>query len=197
MKTFTLTLTGTRPLLMHNSRLVDPLDPHTKELAKLTKTAKSTKSDADIAAVSHSEFVGGIYFDDDLGPVLPSINLEAAIKKASFAVSKISKDKVTASLKFNEDVTPLAYSGPRNIAELWGDGHTPFVHRASVKVGQNRVMRTRPKFDKWAAEFTGMFDETVLDPEQFQLIMEYVGPMIGVGDWRPRFGTFTHELEVH
>ena len=54
-----LKITGTRRLIMHAGRLADPLDPITKNLAKLTAKRAKTEADAgDRARASGSAACG-------------------------------------------------------------------------------------------------------------------------------------------
>jgi hypothetical protein len=54
------------PLLMHNERLADPIDPYTRWLAELTK--KRTKTERDHEEIGRREFMGGGYWANDDGP---------------------------------------------------------------------------------------------------------------------------------
>lgn len=192
MRNFTLTLVGTAPMLVHNARLADPLDKWAKELKKVS--GKRTKTEDDHLEMSRIEFMGGLYYDNDLGPVVPAMNIEAALVGGAKKI-KLGK-AVTQGLRITDQVTPIAYQGPRELDALWGNGESDHVHRASVKVGMARVMRTRPMFNNWALEASGIFDESIFDEDVINEICTYAGTLIGLGDWRPRFGTFTHELKV-
>jgi hypothetical protein len=189
MTEFTLDITGTAPLLMHSARLSDPLDPATRAMAKVS--GKRKKTDDDHAELARLEHVGSLYLDADLGPYVPGANIEACLFRAA------SKYKLMSALKtallVPEEVNPLAYRGPRDPAGLWAD--KAFVHRASVKVGTSRVIRTRPVFHAWALTASGSLDTEVVDPDAFAQIVETAGRLIGLGDWRPRYGRFEAELK--
>ncbi|MFT4126260.1 MAG: hypothetical protein QM662_08530 [Gordonia sp. (in: high G+C Gram-positive bacteria)] len=190
MKKFQITITGNTPLLMHNSRLSDPLDPASKALKKIS--SKRTKTDDDHIALGEAEFMGSLYLDPHVGPFIPDLNIAAAL----LAGAKLNKlgVKVTRGLLITTPVNPLAYDGPRDPAEMWRSGR--FAHRASVGVGQSRVMRTRPVFHDWACEAEGLLDESQLDISQIIQIAQNAGDFIGIGDWRPRFGRFTAKVEA-
>lgn len=192
MKSFTLTMMGTAPMLVHNAQLSDPLNKWAKEMKKVS--AKRTKTEDDHLEMSRLEFYGGMYYDADLGPVIPAMNIEATLVNGAKKI-KLGK-AVTQGLRITDQVTPIIYKGPRDMAGLWGNGESEFVNRASVKVGMARVMRTRPMFTNWALEVSGVYDESIFDEDVINEICQYSGTLIGIGDWRPRFGTFTHELEV-
>ena len=51
-------------------------------------------------------------------------------------------------------------------------------------------MRTRPRFDDWAAEVKVHYQPELLNPAGIDRFMETAGSTIGIGDWRPRFGRF-------
>lgn len=186
---FTLNITGTAPLLMHNARLADSLDPATKALKRVS--SKRTKTDDDHALVAEAEFRGGLYIDPDIGPYLPGENIAAALVEGA-KLNKLGV-KVKRGVLITTDVNPLGYTGPRTADELWAD--EKFRHRASVKVGTSRVVRTRPVFTGWAVSVDGMLDESQLDLTELQQIAENAGSFIGLGDWRPRFGRFIAKVE--
>lgn len=187
MAKFELTLQGTAPLLMHSSRLSDPLDPAAKAMKKVS--GKRTKTDDDHEEMGRLEHAGSLYLNDQ-GPFVPGENiwrmLQDAAKKHKMGV------KVKEGLLITDDA-PLLYEGPRTADGLWSDKN--FVHRASVKVGQARVMRTRPQFQNWAVVVTGDYDPAILDFEEIQTIVETAGLRIGLGDWRPKFGRFHGVVE--
>jgi len=183
-----ITLTGTAPLLMHNSRLADPINPASKALKAVT--GKRMKTDEDHEKIGYLEFLGGLYLDDQVGPYIPGDNIRRALLDAA----KLTKmgTRITRGLINVSDVNPLGgYDGPRTGEELWAKG---FHHRASVKNGTNRVVRTRPWFPTWAVQADLVLDPSVLEVADIKLIAENSGQYIGLGDWRPRFGRFNAEV---
>lgn len=185
---FTITLTGTAPLLMHNSRLSNPLDPATKALKKVT--GKRNKTDDDHEQVARLEFAGGLYLDPDVGPFIPGENIARALVDGA----KLTKMgvKVTRGVFISTDVNPLSYNGPRTDDGLWEAGYR---HMASVKVGTSRLMRCRPWFPEWRVQADGILDPSVLELDDLATIADNAGSLIGLGDWRPRFGRFTATVE--
>lgn len=186
---FQITLTGTSELLMHNSRLSNPLDPAAKAMKKVH--GKQKKTDDDYEELARLEHAGGLYLDPDVGPYIPSDNIWRSLydgaKKHKLGV------KVKEGIVFPEVVNPLSYKGPRDVAGLWNDEN--FRHFASVKVGMSRVMRCRPVFRQWKTEATGILDPNVLDYEELLMAAETAGQMIGLGDWRPRYGRYIAEIK--
>jgi hypothetical protein len=185
MHKFTIALTGTAPLLMHNSRLADKLDPITREKAAVS--AKRKKTDEDDLLLSRLEWTGGLYFDAEVGPYLPGDN----IFKALIEAARKSKDgkRVEQGLFITTDINPLIYQGPRTIDSLWEDEN--YVFRRTVKQQMSRITRTRPIFRDWYTEVEGAYDPTVLNLSDVESFADTAGAYIGVGDWRPRYGRFT------
>lgn len=186
---FTLTIEGTAPILMHNARLADPLDPAAKVVKRLS--SKQKKTDDDHMALAEAEYRGGLYLDSDVGPYIPGENLMATLVEGA-KLNKLGV-KVKRGVLIETDINPLAYTGPRDADDLWDDEN--FRLRASVKVGMSRVVRTRPMFSSWRVQCEGVLDESQLDLDQLGQIAENSGSFIGLGDWRPRFGRFISKVE--
>lgn len=176
-------LTGTLPLLMHNERLANPLDPASKKMKVVT--AKRKKTDDDLEALSRVEFEGGLYHDEKIGPFVPSKWVLSMIRDGA-KITKQGKDAIRAILLHETDI-PIQYKGPRDIDGLWKAG---MFDRRMVGNQKARVLRTRPRFDQWKIAFTLEFDETVFDRVQVERILMTAGRMTGLGDYRPVYGRF-------
>lgn len=186
---FMLTITGTAALLMHNSQLVDPLNPLVKELK--TFSSKKKKTDDDHLEMARLEHRASLYLDPDIGPYVPGENIQRCLVDAA----RITRDgvKVTRGVFISSDVNPLSFKGPRDAVGLWEDSN--FQLRSAAKVQMNRVMRTRPIFREWRTEATGILDTSILDLADLKNIARTAGLLIGLGDWRPRYGRFTTDLQ--
>ena len=176
-------------LLMHNARLSDPLDEYARRMKKVS--GKRTKTEDDHREMADIEFLGGIYHDDKLGPFVPGQNFERCLLDAAKKI-KLGTT-VKSALIIETNINPIDYDGPRELATLVKDEN--FRHRSSCKVGMQRVMRTRPHFRQWKAYADGELDITQLDLDQLKQIVDIAGRIIGLGDWRPRFGRFTGTVE--
>lgn len=186
---FRITMTGVRPLLMHSARLANPLDSTVKAMKEISK--KKTKTDDDHEEMARLEFAGSMYVHEQYGPYIPGENIERCLVDAG----KITRmgTALTRGLFIKTDFNPMIYKGPRTVKELWADEN--FRHVASVKVQQNRVMRTRPMFRDWEVGAEGVLDTSIVDVAVLGSIAETAGSMIGLGDYRPRFGRFTVNVE--
>lgn len=178
------------PLLMHNERLADPLDPYSLEIGKLSK--QRNKTEANHLEIARLEFIGGMYYDDEQGPVMPVWNIVRCIQNAG------KRHKLGASVLRGvvpaTPTTPVIYEGPRTIEEMWNAG--TFALRKSVGIGSSRTMRTRPVFTDWRIEAEIEVDLTVLDPEKINQLVEEAGRYEGLGDNRPVYGRFLGRAEL-
>ena len=185
MVKFRIEFEGIEPLIMHNSRLANPLDPMARALKQVT--SKRQKTDDDHLKMAELEFFGGLYIDPDAGPYLPSDNVWRCLYDGG------KKHKLGTAVKegvlITTPINPLVYKGPRTAEALWAD--ETFRHFASAKVGMQRVNRTRPIFRNWKADAEGILDPSVLNLEQLRQVADTAGRVTGLGDWRPRYGTFT------
>ena len=178
------------PLLMHNERLADPLNEFALEIGKISK--KRGKTETDHLEIARLEFVGGMYFDDADGPVMPVWNVVRMIQNAG------KRHKLGASVLRGvipaTQTTPVIYDGPRDIEGMWEAG--TFACRKSVGIGSSRTMRTRPVFTDWRVEAEIEVDLTVLDPEKISQLVEEAGRYEGLGDNRPVYGRFLGRAEL-
>ena len=69
------------PLLMHNERMMDPLNEYAIELAKISK--KRGKTEVDHVEMGRLEFVGGLYYTEQDGPIMPVGNIVRMIQEAA------------------------------------------------------------------------------------------------------------------
>lgn len=178
---------GITPLIIHNVNMANPLNEWNQKIKEIS--GKRKKTEADLLALQKLEFQGGLYYDNSLGPYLPSQYFEAAIAPSLYSLKRINKKTTRASLFADEAKIKLLYDGPRDIETLWKAGK---FHRIDmVKVMSARVLRCRPCFQTpWAAEFSITIIPTMLNPGDVKEALIYAGHIEGVGDWRPKFGRF-------
>lgn len=191
LKFLTFTLTGVTPLLMHNERLANPMDPAAQRLKALT--GKRKKTDEDLRELARAEFDGGLYIDPKTGPFVPSQWIHSMLRDAAKLIKLGTA--VTQGVTLFEDSFPLHYkggapavNGVRRTADwLWANG---FYDQRMVGNQKARVLRTRPKFPEWRVTATIGYADSVFDERQLLAILELAGSRMGLGDYRPRFGRF-------
>ncbi|MCK8787632.1 hypothetical protein M0638_25015 [Roseomonas sp. NAR14] len=184
-ETLSFKITGVAPLLMHNGQLADPLNPFSQSIAEVTKKRK--KTDADHVEMARREFFGGLYISGG-APCIPAEMIEAALIKGAMKEKRGPAAKAGLLVEQN---AILEYDGPREPKALWQDER--FRLRVAVKVGQAKVMRTRPRFDGWHAAVEVKFLPSLLNRKEVGDFLATAGEQIGIGDWRPRFGRFLVE----
>jgi hypothetical protein len=177
-----ITIRGTTPLLMHNVRLANPIDPYAKALSEATSTFKKTKTEADFLQVARTEWFGGLYHDPEIGVYVPSSWLIGTFARGGVNYGKKGL-AVKQSLLLQELAYPLVHDGPADLEQMWADPQYRDIRAAGI--GKNKVMRTRPKFPRWALEVPALLEESTLDFGVFQAIAEKAGGLAGMGDYRP------------
>jgi hypothetical protein len=177
-------ITSVAPLLMHNGRLADPLNPYSKSIAELSGKKGKDKTESDHLELGRREFYGGIYMDKD-GPIIPGEMIEASMIKGAMKEKRGPAAKAGMLVRNH---AKLEYKGPRTLDELWGN--PLFQFRTSVKVGQSRIVRVRPMFPEWSAEIVVDFIPSLLNAAYVRNFLITAGEQIGIGDWRPRYGRF-------
>jgi hypothetical protein len=199
---------------MHNGRLVNPMDPATKELARAYAEWKRLKTDEAFEELCRVEFTGSMYYYEPdgevIGPYWPTDNLHACLKTAGAKIVKKGrttfKNFVAAGLLPGEsDINPLTYQGyggpaPRDLTGLWAD-RANYADTRPARVGAPKVMRTRPVFRNWEFEAPFILDTEVLSLDDLDRVLTLAGQVVGLGDWRPekggRRGRFTAEVTDH
>lgn len=184
MKTTKLKIQGLTPLLMHNGQLADPIAPATLALSKLT--SKKSKTIEDHKSISKCEWLGGLYVDAKQRPCIPGEVIESCLVEGAkkFKLGKAAKGGIIC---FGDFV--LEHNGPKTIEALWEDGG--FLKRSAVRVGQARVIRSRPMFAKWSCAFEVQWDPAIIEGEDKLMDIAQSAGQSGIGDYRPKFGRFS------
>ena len=189
LQTIKAKLIGKAPLLMHNGQLADPLNPFAIALAASVKSS-SKKTGAGIAETRKYEWFGSLYLDEAGHVCIPAdMVLAMAIMGA-----KKSKQGMNAKsgVYTNKSSFKLEYKGPKDPNKLYEDPRFVDCRGAKVPSG-GRVMRTRPVFREWAVEIEMVIDTEVIDTNEVCIALDKAGQLIGLGDFRPRFGRFEVE----
>jgi hypothetical protein len=177
-------LTGVAPLLMHSGQMIDPRNASARALKAVS--SKRMKTDADFEEMARIEWTASLYLEGGK-IVLPSEVVEAAIVSAA---RKTKNGKQAQAGVFVEAAAPLIFNGAEKTpAQLWADGVHVFA--APVRVGAARVIRTRPRFNEWAADITVVFDDMLMNRAAVEETLTTCGEIVGLCDWRPKFGRFT------
>lgn len=179
-----VSITGVSPLLMHNGQTADPLNKFSKAMKEVS--GKRKKTDEDYAELSRIEWLAGLYVNESEKLILPSISLEAAIIDGA-KKSKLGK-AFKSSVFVNDDAVLNIGTKYKVASELWKN--EAFRDVRGVRIGQSRVMRTRPIFREWSSSFVVMYDDEQVNLGDVQRALVDAGRISGVGDFRPKFGRF-------
>lgn len=184
MEQLRLRIVGTSPLMMHSDKLANPLLPESKAHKELT--SKRKKTDEDHLAIAKSEFLAGCYWSESDGFFIPGQNLDSTFVTGA-KLQKLGTHWKRGALVLEQRVK-LLHDGPKTPEKLWDE--PKHVDVRGVKVGTSKIMRYRPIFLQWAAEFTVAINIDVLNISEAKKCIEDAGKLIGTCEFRPRFGRF-------
>lgn len=187
----TIQLTGIKPMLQKNGRLADPLDAWTLQLKELT--SKRQKTESDLGQIYRTEARGSVYETADGNLGLPTQNVWRSIKDAATAFKR-GKDIERGLIYDGEAIEPLLVAGQMvNVNDYLADDDNIF--RKVVVVQRARTVRCRPIVRHWSTVHQFDLFEDVITPRDLIPILERAGRLVGIGDWRPIYGTYQAEVQ--
>lgn len=189
MKNLKVTWKGLTPLIMHSCQCVNPLHPISKELKKYT--SKRTKTDEDLMKISDLEWESGAYWNDEIGLYIPAENVEATIKNGAKQFRKGAD--VEKYVSVTDLYIPLNYGANLTKQQLIADPAYRDVRVMNVQ--KNKILRTRPRFNRWAITFTLTYNEDKIDLDTIVNALENAGAYVGLCDSRPKYGKFAVVVE--
>ncbi len=169
MKKVEVEITGIAPLLQHRFATED----HGENAPKSKKKVYNPKEEAEKC----------LYKNANEGIYQPAEHIFQSMVRAAvdfkFEKKRTYKDVIISGIVVEPEEIPLITEGQYEI-----DARGAVVQRA-------RVVRWRPKFNKWKLKFI----ITILDDGNIAIptlkdILERAGSTKGIGDYRPRFGRF-------
>ena len=190
-----LNMKGIRPIILHNGRTADPLDPWAKKLKSISAKRKKTEEDHEL--MGEIEFEAGLYWSDALGVYMPVDNLQRMFLDAC---KKIRMGRESIGIMVNAEYgCPIIFPNHKNLKKLKADPEARI--RKIVGLAGVKVVRTRPLVQTgWTMTIPVELDADIIDRDTFEQIAEIAGHRIGLGDWRPAapkvpgsFGRFTVE----
>lgn len=189
MKKLHVILNGTSPLIEHSPKCVNPLHPIAKEMSKYTSKRKKTEEDYQI--ISDLEWEAGVYWDNNIGLVVPYDCLFATI----IGGAKINKNGSTVAKYVHgiEALVPLDIGEIQDYDKLKNDFRFRDVRSVCVKT--SRVIRTRPRFNTWSCEFDILYEEDKIDIDTIALALENAGNYVGLCEMRDKgYGRFAASI---
>ena len=167
MKKVDVEITGVAPLLQHRF----PTEEHGENKSKKKTKVYNSKEEAEKAVYRNKK--GEIYE--------PAEHIFSAMVKAGV------KFKYEGKMTYKQIIQRGIFIEPEEIP--MGKEYDEIDTRPVV-VQRSRVVRWRPKFNKWKLNFTiGIINEDEIAVPVLKEILDEAG-LIGIGDYRPRFGRF-------
>lgn len=197
IRSLTATLTGISPLLMNNPQTVDRFNHYAKRMSAINRKGQN-RTDDDYREVRDLEMQSRLYFSDELGVYVPTSWLTESIAKNSYAVSKVSKDKIRGAVFSIANTVALDYRDKNKVKKFEDVAVNPvFRHHMTVPQGKNRLLKCSPIFHDWSFSVDLEFDDKIVDPGAMKRIIEHGAKYGGFGDFRPKFGRAVAEVEHH
>jgi hypothetical protein len=198
MKYLTVRCVGTTPLLVHNVRMADPLDPFTRRLKEVT--SKRTKTDADHRDMAEIEWEGSLYYNEELGPYHPAEWVWKSLIGAGGLVKKGASIRRGLLIDPSNRLTAIEYDGPRDaetLRTLPEYRYTALVNGNPSSSKPTRTPRTRPQFAEWTTETRFLFNDSQVNEDDVRACAEMAGAVMGLGDGRSiGFGRYLAEVTV-
>lgn len=189
--------TGVSPIIPHSDKAADPEEPVTREMKRISGKGRN-KTEADISKLARLDWEAALYYDPQIGPYIPDLNIEACIAQGAKQIRGLSK-KISSAISLEEACVPLKTGAPNSLDKMYSDKR--YVFRKSVVVAGKRVMRVRPIFPKWSLTFIVNFDDDIVEARQVITSCIHAGQLSGLGDWRPsspmkpgKYGRFSSEV---
>ena len=188
MKTLKVTWKGMSPLIMCSCQCVNPFHHISIEMKKITSKKKRTEDDA--LRLSNLEWESRAYWDDNIGLYIPAENIEATIINGAKSFKKGTDIKKYCDVK--DLCVPLNYYANLTKEQLINDENYRDVR--VMTVDRKKVMRTRPRFNKWSITFELEYEESKIDVETIERAIDYAGRYVGLCDSRPKYGKFVSQI---
>ena len=174
-------------LIVHNGLMADPTNQYSLEIKKIS--AKGKKTEEDHEAMARLEWEGGLYLEKGQ-IVIPSDCIEAMFVEGA---KKLKLGKVFKAFLLCQSSFPLLYPGPTDLDQLYAHEQGRHQYRRIVRVGQARVLRTRPFFPEWSLEFQVFVDTEFLELDQVEQVLNIAASQTGFCERRPKHGRFDIE----
>jgi hypothetical protein len=187
IKVYNVTIAGSVPILMHNGQTADPLNGYAKALKAIS--GKRKKVDADHEKMAELEWEAALYLDHstESRKVIVSGHV---VESCIVAGAKRSKMGPAAKTALYVDGEAQFFVGGKQVTLDEIKGKPEYRLAIPVKVGMARVVRTRPKFEGWSAQFTLNVMDDVANKDDVESWIRDAGLYVGLCDWRPRYGRF-------
>lgn len=172
MKVYRVSVQGITPLLMHRFPMDGADSP-----GKRRSGVPDWKEEAERAL-----------YRDETGVIYePATHIESALREAARNFKVSGRRGATYFRLVGSTVTVSPDAIPHDSPDYQIDSRPVVVQKA-------RVVRYRPRFDKWGLAFHIVCHDDQLPGEIVKQVLDYAGLYVGIGDFRPgkggKFGRF-------
>lgn len=189
----TIVAVGSKPLLLHNVDLANPLNPSARKQADLRGTPSKRRTEKWHEEMAYVSFMGAFYESGGEGVVIPAENLRRAIIGAAKA-SRLGTT-VERALMVTVAFVPLIFDGPGTPQELWDSGTFHITRMIRGTGGASPT--TYPMFKEWAVRAPFDLDESILNLRDLEDIVRRAGRIEGLGASRKQgYGRFDGLIET-
>jgi hypothetical protein len=175
MNTYLATITGVTPLLMHRFSEAEELNRTTR---KIHIKDEDPREAAEKCAYRNEK--GQLYFP---GSAIARLLREAGGSHKQRGSRKSLKYIIPAAILVSDEMILLRDDNGEPLTNFEVDSR-PVV----IPATKGRIMRHRPRLNRWAMEFALEIDEDMLDEQTAHLLIGEGGSKIGLGDYRPEKG---------
>lgn len=194
MRTAKISIKGVTPLLQNNPQTVDRFNRFSKRMAQIN-AKKTRRTDDDYLELRDIEMESKVYFDEVLGVYAPASWLAEAVATAAFKVAKISRADIRGAMFTTVDKMQLSFRDSDKVKAITDIvGNPIFRQMLTLPQGQVRVVKAFPIFHQWSFSTELEFDDKIIDPDSLTRIVEHTAKYGGFGDFRPKFGRATAEV---
>ena len=188
---YRFTIKGDNSILMHcGFRGLDSELPDAKEKANIAKRRTNTRTSEEEKRLRELECRLSLWLDEDDNITIPDRVFRACIESAA----RKRKEGPSVREGLTVEATTFIWDTERYGTTIDEVGKTA-QFTTPVAVKNNRINRTRAKFDDWGATFVTDIDDDVVERESLVRWVKEGGRRMGLGDWRPqksgRFGRYT------
>jgi hypothetical protein len=169
-----------------NIRGISPLLQHAFGAAFENEDATRTQVIRHSAPREQAEAV--TYRDDDRNVYFPGASIARMLRESG------TNHKLKGSRRSVKFVVPSAVLVPEDHIHILtkdGERREDFEvdsRPVTIPSTKGRIMRHRPRWDDWTAEFSLEIDPSVLPVDLVHQLLEEGGRRVGIGDYRPEKG---------
>lgn len=184
MKTVNITVQGMTPLLQH--RFGEDAEGESGKASRNITVVRGTPREEAAKVAYQSKdgqfYIPGTWFFGTLCAAGSNHKMKGSRKSARFVVP--------AAVRVGEIEIPIRNGDGKTLAKDFEVDSRP----VTIPATKGRIMRHRPRFDCWSAQFSLVINDEILPEDFVHQLLNEAGAQQGIGDYRPEkrgpFGTF-------